>query len=81
MNVIEFVLHDPKAALAVIASAILNKMGAAIDLIPDDIGKVVMLANIALAVVLAITHWRKGKAETQKLNLEIKILRQQVNDK
>ena len=73
MNVIEFVLHDPKAAITTALSTAATGLGHAIDVIPDDIGKVGTLVGIVLSGVLIYTHFRNGRAENKKLRAETEL--------
>lgn len=45
-------------------------------LIPNDIGNLATLVGIVLSIVLIYTHWRKGRIEYRKTQLEILILKE-----
>ena len=81
MNVIEYALHDPKTAVITAATTVMTGFGHAIDLIPNDIGKVATLIGIVLSMVLIYTHWRNGRAINIKLQLETELLRQELQQK
>ena len=49
-------------------------VGTFLDLIPNDVGKLATLVGIILSSVLIYTHWRKGRIEYKKTQLEIAIL-------
>ena len=67
---------NPKIAAAVSLVTTSTGVSTWLSWIPDDIGKLATLVGIALSVVLIYTHLRKGRAEYQKLQLEIEILRE-----
>lgn len=73
MSVNEFV-SNPKIAGAVSAGTTTTGLGTILDFIPGEIGKLATLVGICLSLVLIYTHWRKGRIEYQKTQLEIKIL-------
>ncbi len=70
-------MASPKAASVVSAVTTGTGLGTILDLIPNDIGKLATLVGIVLSVVLIQNHWRKGRAEYTKLQLEIKVLKRQ----
>ena len=49
-------------------------IGTILEWIPNDIGKLATLVGIVLSTVLIFTHLRKGRAEYNKIQLEIKLL-------
>lgn len=65
---------NAKVAGVVASSTMGTGIGTILDLIPDDIGKLATLVGIILSSVLIYTHWRKGRIEYKKTQLEIKIL-------
>jgi len=67
---------NPKIASAVSAATTGTGLGTVFDLIPNDIGKLATLVGIVLSTVLIYTHWRKGRIEYRKTQLEIFILRE-----
>lgn len=68
--------QNPKVASAVSTVTTGTGIGTFLDLIPDDIGKLATLVGIVLSSVLIYTHWRKGRIEYQKTQLEILILKE-----
>ena len=80
MNVIEYVLHDPKAAVAVIVSTTGTGISQAIEWIPDEIGKATMLVSCILSLVLIYNHWRNGRAKYAKIQLEMQLLKRQLRE-
>jgi len=56
-------------------------VGAVLDLIPGDIGKLATLVGIILSSVLIYTHWRKGRIEYRKAQLEIAILERKERER
>ena len=68
------IASNAKVAVLVSSSTMGTGMGTVLDLIPDDIGKLATLIGIILSSVLIYTHWRKGRIEYMKTQLEIKIL-------
>ena len=73
-HVAQEVASNPKIASVIAGSTAGTGMGTILDLIPDDIGKLATLIGIILSSVLIYTHWRKGRIEYKKTQLEIKIL-------
>lgn len=67
---------NPKIASAVSAATTGTGLGTLLDLIPNEIGKLATLVGIVLSSVLIYTHWRKGRIEYQKTQLEILILKE-----
>jgi len=65
---------NPKIASGVSAMTTGTVLGTFLALIPDDIGKLATLVGVILSLVLIYTHWRKGRIEYQKAQLEILIL-------
>lgn len=65
---------DPKVASAISTITTGTGVGTFLDLIPNDIGKLATLVGIILSSVLIYTHWRKGRIEYKKTQLEITIL-------
>ena len=70
------VVNDIKIAWATVMGTIGSGMGTALDMIPNDIGKLATLLGIVLSTVLIYTHFRKGRIEYQKTQLEIIILKE-----
>lgn len=66
--------QNPKVASAVSTITTGTGLGTFLDLIPNEIGKLATLVGIVLSSVLIYTHWRKGRIEYQKTQLEIMIL-------
>lgn len=64
--------------IASLVSVVTTGMGMIISLdwIPNDIGKLATLVGILLSVVLIYTHWRKGRIEYKKTQLEIELLKE-----
>lgn len=73
-TIVQEVANNPKVAGIVASSTFGSGLGTVLDLIPDDIGKLATLVGIILSSVLIYTHWRKGRIEYKKTQLEIKIL-------
>ncbi len=65
---------NPKIASVVSTATTGTGVGTFLDLIPNDIGKLATLVGIILSSVLIYTHWRKGRIEYKKTQLEIAIL-------
>lgn len=65
---------NPKIASTVSAATTTTGLGTFLDLIPNEIGKLATLVGIVLSLVLIYTHWRKGRIEYTKTQLEIMIL-------
>jgi hypothetical protein len=65
---------NAKTAIAVSAATTSTGLGAWLDVIPDDIGKLATLAGAVLSIVLVYTHTMRGRVERQKLKLEVTIL-------
>lgn len=72
--IIQEVANNPKIGVTIASSTIGTGMGTVLDLIPDDIGKLATVVGIILSSVLIYTHWRKGRIDYKKTQLEIKIL-------
>ena len=72
--VVQEIASNAKVAGIVASSTMGTGVGTILDLIPDDIGKLATLIGIILSSVLIYTHWRKGRIEYKKTQLEIKIL-------
>ena len=71
---IQEIASNPKIGQVVASSTIGTGIGTILELIPDDIGKLATVVGIILSSVLIYTHWRKGRIEYKKTQLEIKIL-------
>lgn len=67
---------NPKIASGVSAMTTGTGIGTFLDWIPNDIGKLATLVGIVLSMVLIYTHWRKGRIEYKKTQLEILILKE-----
>lgn len=72
---------SPKTASAVSALTTGTGFGTIMEWIPDDIGKLATLVGIVLSLVLIRNHWRKGSADNEKLQLEIRALKAQENER
>ncbi len=68
--------QNPKIASAVSTVTTGTGLGTFLDLIPNDIGKLATLVGIVLSSVLIYTHWRKGRIEYEKTQLEILVLKE-----
>lgn len=68
-------VSDIKVAWATVMGTIGSGMGTALEMIPNDIGKLATLVGIILSSVLIYTHFRKGRIEYEKTQLEISILK------
>ncbi len=68
--------QNPKVASVVSTVTTGTGLGTFLDLIPNDIGKLATLVGIVLSSVLIYTHWRKGRIEYKKTQLEILILKE-----
>lgn len=75
MNAIDLV-SDIKVAWATVMGTIGSGLGTAMEMIPNDIGKLATLIGCILSVVLIYTHLRKGRIEYEKVRLEIIILKE-----
>jgi uncharacterized membrane protein YfcA len=69
-------VNDIKVAWATVMGTIGSGMGTALEMIPNDIGKLATLVGIILSSVLIYTHFRKGRIEYEKTQLEISILKE-----
>lgn len=67
---------NPKVASMVSAATTGTGLGTFLEWIPNEIGKLATLVGIVLSLVLIYTHWRKGRIEYQKTQLEIAILKE-----
>lgn len=68
--------QNPKVASAVSTLTTGTGLGTFLDVIPNDIGKLATLVGIVLSTVLIYTHWRKGRIEYEKTQLEILVLKE-----
>lgn len=75
------VLGATKSAAGVAAATIGSGVGLVLSLIPDDIGKAATAVGLVLSLVLIYTHWRNGRAEYQKKQLEILLLQRELTPK
>lgn len=66
--------QNPKVASAVSTITTGTGLGTFLDLIPNEVGKLATVVGIILSSVLIYTHWRKGRIEYKKTQLEIIIL-------
>lgn len=66
--------NNPRVASVVSTATTGTGVGTFLDLIPNDIGKLATLVGIMLSLVLIYTHWRKGRIEYKRTQLEIAIL-------
>lgn len=73
-EVVQELATNPKAASVVSTLTTSTGIGTLLNLIPNDIGKLATLVGIILSIVLIYTHWRKGRIEYKKTQLEINIL-------
>lgn len=69
-------MSDIKVAWLTVTGTIGSGLGTALEMIPNDIGKLATLIGIILSVVLIYTHLRKGRIEYEKVRLEIIILKE-----
>lgn len=67
---------NARIASAVSTATTGTGLGTFLDLIPNEIGKLATLIGIVLSLVLIYTHWRKGRIEYKKIQLEILILKE-----
>ena len=74
-------LIDAKVAGATAAATTGTGLATILEMIPNDIGKLATLVGIILSVVLIYTHWRKGRIEYKKIQLEIAILEGKEEDR
>jgi uncharacterized membrane protein YfcA len=75
MNVTDL-MSDIKIAWVTVMGTIGSGLGTVLEMIPNEIGKLATLVGIVLSSVLIYTHWRKGRIEYQKTQLEILILKE-----
>lgn len=75
-SVAEQIASNPKVAGTVSAATTGSGLGTVLDLIPNEIGKLATLVGIILSLVLIYTHWRRGRIEYAKTQLEIMILKE-----
>lgn len=68
--------QNPKIASSVSTLTTGTGLGTLLDIIPNDIGKLATVVGIILSSVLIYTHWRKGRIEYKKTQLEILILKE-----
>ncbi len=68
--------QNPKIASVVSTVTTGTGLGTFLDVIPNDIGKLATLVGIVLSSTLIYTHWRKGRIEYQKTQLEILVLKE-----
>lgn len=69
--------QNPKIATLVSTVTTGTGLGTFLDVIPNDIGKLATLVGIVLSSVLIYTHWRKGRIEYEKIQLEILALKEE----
>lgn len=69
-------VNDIKVAWTTVIGTVASGMGIALEMIPNDIGKLATLVGIVLSSVLIYTHFRKGRIEYKKTQLEICILKE-----
>ncbi len=84
MSVKDFVQElaaNPKTAHVTATLTTGTGLGTVMEWIPDDIGKLATLVGIVLSLVLIRNHWRKGRAENEKLQLQIQALKDQEADR
>lgn len=74
-------LIDAKVAGATAAATTGTGLATILEMIPNDIGKLATLVGIILSIVLIYTHWRKGRIEYKKIQLEIAILEGKEEDR
>lgn len=80
-DVIQEVLTNPKAAHLTATLTAGTGLSTVFELIPDDIGKLATLIGIVLSLVLIRTHWKNGRAEYTRIELENKLMRQKISDR
>jgi hypothetical protein len=73
-------LSDLKVAWLTATGTLGTGLATVVEMIPNDIGKLATVVGIVLSSVLIYTHLRKGRAETEKLQLEILILKEKEAD-
>lgn len=73
------ITSSPKVASLVSAATTGTGLGTILEWIPNDIGKLSTVIGIILSSVLIYTHFRKGRAEHQKIMLEIEILQSKMD--
>ena len=74
------IAQDPKIASMVSTMTTGAGLAAILDLIPNNIGKLATLVGVALSLVLIYTHWRKGRIEYKKIQLEIELLKKKQEE-
>ena len=74
-NMLREIVQDPKIASMVSTMTTGAGLAAILDLIPNNIGKLATLVGVVLSLVLIYTHWRKGRIEYKKIQLEIDLLK------
>ena len=67
-------MSDIKVAWITVTGTIGSGLGTILEMIPNEIGKLGTLAGMILSSVLIYTHFRKGRIEYKKTQLEILIL-------
>lgn len=72
---------NPKVASGVSAMTTGTGLGTLLDWIPNDIGKLATVVGIVLSMVLIYSHWRKGRIEYKKTQLEILILKEKETER
>lgn len=66
-------VQNPKIASTVSAATTGTGLGTMFDWVPN-LGELATIIGIVLSIVLIYTHWRKGRIEYKKTQLEISIL-------
>lgn len=65
---------DPRTGIGVAVATISAGVGQAMNVIPDDIGKLGAAVGVVLSLVLIYSHWRNGRIQYEKTRVEIDIL-------
>ncbi len=71
---VHVIFNDPRIAGIVAFATTAIGASSWLKWIPDDVGKLASAAGIILTSVLVYRHWRTGRREQRKLDLEIEIL-------
>lgn len=74
------ILTSTKAATVSATATTTSGVATFLEWIPSDIGKLATLIGIVLSSVLIYTHIKKAKRDKERHELEIAILRKQLNN-
>ena len=80
-EVVQELVMNPKTAHVTATITAGTGLGTILDLIPNDIGKLATVVGIVLSIVLIRNHWRKGRVEYTKIQLENQLMRQQIAER